>query len=97
VHLILARPLSLLLQPPSILSFIVFFLISTSFLFLEIFLFDFIDCLLSHMLLIVHGVEKDAALLELLLHILSFNHHEVTEKLIFVLINLGCNREYQAE
>jgi hypothetical protein len=69
--------------------------VSAVLLLLELILFDLIDSLLCHMFLVVHRVEEDATLLQLLLHILPVYEHEVTQQFILVLIHLSCHWEDQ--
>jgi hypothetical protein len=66
-------------------------------LIITLFLVNLIYRLLSHVFLVMHCIEEQAALLELFLDILPVNHHEMPQQLVLILINLSRHWEDQTQ
>ena len=93
MHLILPASLSQLLRVlPKLLifSFLLLFLV-------EVIIVFSIVLLSGHVVLVVQGIKEDAALLQLLLHVVAVYQHEIAQQLIFVLVDLGRYWEDQTD
>ena len=99
MHLVLAGSQALLLRAalPVLLAFALTFKSLTLLLVFELLFLDLLDVLLRHMLLVMHGIKEEAALLQLLFDVLPVDQHKVPEELVLVLVYLGRHWENQAQ